>query len=99
MHLGREDRTGVVYALEEAADGRGVGEVRGSRGASGSPPVRRLSTMSGQNSIRPWLRKRRTWSRTEGSPFFGGLGFVTVVVVTGRRNKCRWHGRRSGYRA
>jgi hypothetical protein len=46
MHLDSEDRTGVVYALEEAADGRGVGEVRGSRGASGGPPVRRLSMMS-----------------------------------------------------
>jgi hypothetical protein len=39
----------------------------------------------------PPVRRRQTWSRTDG-PFFGGLGFVTVVVtgvggnVVGRAN-------------
>ncbi len=93
MRLGGEDRVDVglvesvvLHALEEEANGRGISDVQGRRGAS-TAGEETTDTSEAVDDDRTRVALFREGAglgvEREDSPFFGGLGFVIVVVDTG----------------
>ena len=90
MHLGIEDRVNVrletflTHALEEEADGRGIGDVRGRCGAStaseeaADAPEAIDDDRTRVTPLREGAGLEVEW---EDRPRFGGLVFTAFVVV------------------
>ena len=75
-----------LHALEKEADGRGVGDIQGRRGAN-TTSEKAADAPEAVDDDRTRVALGREGAglgvKREDGPFFGGLGFVVVVVVTG----------------